>query len=240
MVKGQGQPAPLPSQLTASPTPSATVEPQPAELNNFLIALISGDQRIVSATILQKSRDNKTLKILNVDPETPIVVNGKFVKLSEAGLGGSFDGVDKALSAALFTPIEGSVYLQRLALAGLADAVGGVTVQSDAGYLVSEPGKPPLYVPPGSVSIAGEEAAGFAMVRATNESTPDFMARTNQVLRAVFESMPIDQQRVEETLSALGSLARSNIPTSSIAQMLVALKENNLWPNALITSKLIK
>ncbi len=240
LIKGQGQPNPLPSQITASPSPSKTAEPKPAELNYLFIALISGDQKIVSAMILQKSSDNKTLKLINIDPETPIVIKGKFVKLSDAGLGGSFDGVDKALSSSLFTPIEGSVYLQRLALAGLADAVGGVTVQANSNYLVSEPNRPPLFVPQGSVLIAGEQAAGFAMVKVPNEATADFMARTDQVIRAVFEGMPVDKQRVEETLSALGSLARSNIATSSIAQMLVVLKENNLWPNAIVTSKLIK
>jgi anionic cell wall polymer biosynthesis LytR-Cps2A-Psr (LCP) family protein len=239
LIKGQGQPNPLPSQLTAAPSPSATSEPAPTELRYLFIALISGDQKIVAATVLQKSASNETLNLINVDPETQILLNGRLVKLSDAGLSGSFDGVDSAVSLALRTPIEGAVYLQRLALAGLADSVGGITVQAAQNYLVSEPGKPALYVPQGSVLIAGEQAAGFAMVKVPTESTADFMNRTDQVLRAVFESMPADKQRVEEIFSALGSLARSNIPTSSVAQMLVAIKENNLWPNALITRALV-
>jgi hypothetical protein len=61
------------------------------------------------------------------------------------------------------------------------------------------------------------------------------MGRTNQVLRAVFENQQGDQERVDEVLSALGSLAQSNVPTPSIARLIVELRADNLWPSANIS-----
>jgi hypothetical protein len=40
---------------------------------------------------------------------------------------------------------------------------------------------------------------------------------------------------VDEVLSALGSLAQSNVPTQSIAQLIVELRASNLWASANIS-----
>ena len=230
-LKGEGQPTPLPEQVTATPTPGT--ELPIAEVNNLLIALIDSSQHIVSATILQKALDDSSLHVVNVDPDTEISVAGQApVKLADAGLGGSFDGVDEAISVAIGTPVDGSVYLQRLALAGLVDSVGGISVTSDGIYRVSVPEELDAYVYKGTANLDGKQAAGYAMVRGRTETAESFTSRTNQVLRATFEKMPSDQQRVEEVLSALGSLARSNVPTASIAKLVVSLRDNNLWPIA--------
>jgi hypothetical protein len=73
------------------------------------------------------------------------------------------------------------------------------------------------------------------MIKSQFETTDEFMARTNQVLRAVFENQQGDQERVDEVLSALGSLAKSNVPTQSIARLIVELRAANLWPSANIS-----
>lgn len=238
LLKGEGQPTPLPTQVTA--TPSQGTEIPVAEVNNLLVALIDSNQQVVSATILQKAPDNSTLHVINVDPDTEISVAGQPpVKLADAGLGGSFDGIDKAIAVAIGTPVDGSVYLQRLALAGLVDSVGGISVTSDGIYRVSVPGEPDAYVYKGTTNLDGKQAAGFAMVRGRTETAESFTNRTNQVLRATFEKMPSDQQRVEEVLSALGSLARSNVPTASVAKLVVSLRDNNLWPIASYARALI-
>lgn len=231
LLKGEGQPTPLPAQITASPT--AASEAPIAQVNNLLIALIDSTQHIISATVLQKSSDDTMFHVTNVDPEMLITVGDQPpVKLADSGLGGSFDGVDQALALALGTPIEGSVYLQRLALAGLVDSVGGISVVSDDIYRVSDLGELDAYVFKGTATLDGKEASGFAMIRGRTETPEHFTDRTNQVLRAVFENMPSDQQRVEEVLSALGSLARSNVPTASVAKLIVSLRDHNLWPIA--------
>ena len=233
VLRGDGQAAPLPAELTASP--SATAEPA-NDINNLMIALIDSNQKIVSVTVLKQSSDGTNLAIVNIDPATLIVPPGQgFVPISDAGLQGSFDGVDRAISGALGIPIDGSILLQRLALAGLVDGVGGVTIDSENLYRVSESGQPAEYVRPGSAVLDGGAAAGYAMVKSKFETTDEFMERTNQVLRAVFENQQGDAARVDEVLSALGSLAKSNVPTQSIARLIVELRADNLWSSANIS-----
>jgi hypothetical protein len=70
------------------------------------------------------------------------------------------------------------------------------------------------------------------MRRSKFESTDEFMTRGNQVLRAVFENLQGDQERVDEIFSSLGSIARSNVPTSSIAKLIIELRVSNFWPSA--------
>ena len=235
VLRGDGQAAPLPAEITASPSPSSTAEPA-TDINDLMIALIDSNQKIVSVTVLRQSSDGTKFAIVNIDPTTLIVPPGQgFVPISDAGLQGSFAGVDKAISGALGIPIDGSILLQRLALAGLVDDVGGVTIDSKNLYRVSEAGQPAQYVRLGSAVLDGGAAAGYAMVKSKFETTDEFMNRTNQVLRAVFENQTGDQARIDEVLSALGSLAQSNVPTQSIARLLVELRTANLWPNASIS-----
>ena len=235
VLRGDGQPAPLPVELTATPTASSTAEPA-TDINNLMIVLTDSKQKIVSVTVLKQSPDGTKLAIVNIDPATLIVPPGQgFVPISDAGLQGSFDGVDQAISGALGIPIDGSIYLQRLALAGLVDGVGGVTISSDNLYRVSEDGEPAQYVRLGSSLLTGSKAAGYAMIKSKFETTDQFMNRTNQILRAVFENQQGDQARIHEVLSALGSLARSNVSTQSIARLLVELRMANLWSSASVS-----
>ncbi len=237
VVRGDGQATPLPVELTATPSPIPSSIAQPAgDINNLMIALIDSEQKIVSVTVLRQSEDGTKFGIVNVDPATLIVPPGQgFVPISDAGLQGSFDGVDQAISGALGIPIDGSMYLRRLALAGLVDGVGGVTINSENLYRVNEAGEPAEYVRFGSALLPGGPAAGYAMVKSKFETTDQFMSRTNQVLRAVFENQQGDQARVHEVLSALGSLAQSNVPTDSIARLIVELRAANQWSSASIS-----
>ena len=233
VVRGDGQAAPLPDQVTATPlAPEEVVEPS-QEVNNLMFALIGSDQKIISVTVIRQSLNGEKLSIVNIDPKTFIVPPGQgFVPISDAGLQGSFDGVDKAISGALGIPIDGSIYLQRLAYAGLVDSIGGITIVSENLYRVSEPGELPRYVRAGTSLLEGSDAAGYAMLQSKFETTDEFMARGNQVLRAVFENLQGDQERIDEIFSALGSIARSNVPTASIAQLIIELRASNLWPSA--------
>jgi len=127
-----------------------------------MIALIDSKQKIVSVTVLRQSSDGTKFAIVNIDPATLIVPPGQgFVPISDAGLQGSFDGVEQAISGALGIPIDGSIYLRRLALEALVDGVGGVTIDSENLYRVSEEGQPAEYVRLGSALLHGGPATGM-------------------------------------------------------------------------------
>lgn len=232
-IRGDGQATPLPAEITAVPNAAQeNVEPE-VKIHNLMFALIDSGQEIASVTVIRYSLDGEKLALVNIDPATLIVPPGQgFVPISDAGLQGSFDGVDKAISGALGIPIDGSIYLQRLAYAGLVDSIGGVTIVSDNLYRVSEDGEFPRYVRAGTSLLEGSDAAGYAMRQSKFESTNEFMSRGNQVLRAVFENLQGDQERIDEIFSSLGSIARSNVPTASIARLIIELQAANLWPSA--------
>ena len=233
VIRGDGQATPLPAEITAVPNATQEDAEPEVEIHNLMFALIDSGQKIVSVTVIRYSLDGERLALVNIDPATLIVPPGQgFVPISDAGLQGSFDGIDKAISGALGIPIDGSIYLQRLAYAGLVDSIGGITIVSDNLYRVSEPGEAARYVRAGTSLLDGSDAAGYAMRRSKFESTDQFMARGNQVLRAVFENLQGDQERVDEIFSSLGSIARSNVPTSSIAKLIIELRVSNLWPSA--------
>lgn len=236
VMRGDGQAIPLADQVIAVPEPAQEVAESAQEVHNLMFALIDSDQKIVSVTVIRHSVLEEKLSIVNIDPATLIVPPGQgFVPISDAGLQGSFDGVDKAISGALGIPIDGSIYLQRLAYAGLVDSIGGITVVSENLYRVSERGEVPRYVRAGTSLLEGSDAAGYAMLQSKFETTDEFMTRGNQVLRAVFENLQGDQERVDEIFSALGSIARSNVPTASIARLIIELRAANLWPSAHIS-----
>ena len=102
VIRGDGQAVPLPDQVTAIPlVPEEVVEPS-QEVHNLMFALIGSDQKIISVTVIRQSLNGEKLSIVNIDPKTLIVPPGQgFVPISDAGLQGSFDGVDKAISGAL-------------------------------------------------------------------------------------------------------------------------------------------
>jgi len=233
VIRGDGQATPLPAEITAAPNATEENAEPEVKIHNLMFALIDSGQKIVSVTVIRYSLDGEKLALVNIDPATLIVPPGQgFVPISDAGLQGSFDGIDKSISGALGIPIDGSIYLQRLAYAGLVDSIGGVTIASENLYRVSEGGEFPRYVRAGTALLEGRDAAGYAMRRSKFESTDEFMTRGNQVLRAVFENLQGDQERVDEIFSSLGSIARSNVPTSSIAKLIIELRVSNLWPSA--------
>jgi anionic cell wall polymer biosynthesis LytR-Cps2A-Psr (LCP) family protein len=233
VIRGDGQATPLPAEITAAPNATEENAEPEVKIHNLMFALIDSGQKIVSVTVIRYSLDGEKLALVNIDPATLIVPPGQgFVPISDAGLQGSFDGIDKSISGALGIPIDGSIYLQRLAYAGLVDSIGGVTIASENLYRVSEGGEFPRYVRAGTALLEGRDAAGYAMRRSKFESTDEFMTRGNQVLRAVFENLQGDQERVDEIFSSLGSIARSDVPTSSIAKLIIELRVSNLWPSA--------
>jgi hypothetical protein len=75
VLRGDGQAAPLPAEITASPDVSSTSDPA-TDINNLLIALIDSQQKIVSVTVLKQSSDGTKFSIVNVDPATLIVPPG--------------------------------------------------------------------------------------------------------------------------------------------------------------------
>ena len=228
-VKGQGQPDPLPAYLTAAPTPTSTEVPK--KIDRLLVQVADSKNHIVGTALL--IRGPGTLHVLNFAPHVVLDMgDAGLMDMYTAGAIQLPEQIQRGLTLASGIPIDGTLVMQRLALAGLVDAVGGVDVQSSQMYNIASAGAPQDFVTPGRNHLTGGRAASYATFLALGEAESDRIARFNAVLRAALAGLPNDPVRAQEVVSALGSLARSTIPTPNVVDALSYFNSNNLWPTA--------
>lgn len=203
-----------------------------SEIRTLLIQFAEDDKSIAGLALLIKEV-NTGLQIVNISPQAAMQFSDAgLLTLQDAGTQVSPRDVADALSVATGIRIDATLSLQRLAIAGLVDSVGGVDVDAQTGLLVSGPDQEPLYVAPGQQTLSGQYAAGYALVQQFIENEEVQIARMNVILRGMFNDLSIDESFVDETLAALGSLARSDVSTADLATFLVSLNQQNLWPAA--------
>lgn len=215
----------VPDDLVATPE---TV----TEIKTLLVQL-AGDDKATGGLALLVKEENVGLLVFNISPKV-VASFGQagLMTTTEAGTQVSPNVIAEALASATGIRIDGTLTLQRLAVAGLVDSVGGVQVNSPNGLLVSGLDENALYVPPGTQRLDGQHAAGYAMIQQFFETEAQQTSRMNEVLRIVFRQLPDEVSQADETIAALGSLARSNISTEEIAKFLVSLNQKNLWATA--------
>ncbi len=126
-----------------------------------------------------------------------------------------------ALSDLLALRIDGTLSLARLALAGMVDYVGGITVNvTRAVKEKGKDGKEVLVVPVGTVHLNGSQAAAYALAWLSGEPEAARLARYSDVLTNTIAGLPDDQGRIEAMLTSLGGSARTTTATSSVAEFL--------------------
>lgn len=221
-IRGQQQP----DETGALPTNTTD------EVKTLLVQLARDDKSTSGLAILV-NEEKYGLRVFNISPSAVSQFGeAGLMTMAEAGTQVAPAVVAEAVSTATGIRIDGTLTLQRLAVAGLVDSIGGISVNPSSGLLVSELNATPMYVPPGEQLLDGQHAAGYAMIQQFTEVESQQISRMNQVLKDVFGSLPSEESKVDETIAALGSLARSNISTSDIAKFLVTLNQKKLWANA--------
>ena len=229
VVKGEGQRTPLPPDVTASATPSSSAVPG-KRLSNLLLTVTDRKGHTLVASILNLSADNSHVDIVSVDPRTVVDLDTRgMASLGSTSLETSPDLVQDAVSVATGFPIEGTLVMQRLSLAGLIDGVGGIDVVSAGDYVVSPIGEQPVYVFHGAQHLDGTQASYYATFLQDGEPESARVARLNTVVAATLSSLPKDGKRLKEVITALGALAKSTIPTQSIAGLFLDLNAGNAW-----------
>ena len=198
-----------------------TSPPKAQDIRSLFVVLTDDDNKVARTSLIVAAKDFHSITALSFDPRIVIDTGSNgMMPIRNAIPQADPSGVDDAVEIASNVKIDGALLTQRLALAGLIDAVGGITVNSSDTYRVSPKGDAALYVRKGKSHIDGTRAAGFAL-------TSD--AAYLQVLVQTFAKLPSDSQRINEIMGALGSLARSTVPTSDISSMIVAMGAGNAW-----------
>ncbi len=131
-----------------------------------------------------------------------------------------------ALSDLLALRIDGTLSLARLALAGMVDFVGGITVDVDQAITTTDPdsGVQTVVVPVGVQTLDGNQAATYALAWLPDEPEAARMARDPQVMTATISSLPDDALRIEAMLTSLGGSARTTQPTTTVAEFLLQMR----------------
>lgn len=131
-----------------------------------------------------------------------------------------------ALSDLLALRIDGTLSLGRLALAGIVDYVGGITVVVDEAVTATDPqtGAETVVVPAGQQLLDGTQAAAYALAWLPGEPEAARLARFSAVMTETIGALPDDQLRVEQMLTSLGGSARTTTTTADVAQFLVRMR----------------
>lgn len=227
-LKGEGQPNPLPTLDPASPTPSTPAAPV---VGNLLVQVTDDSLRTVASVLL--SRDGTTLRGVTMDPHLVCDFGQLGLQtLSSAGPIVPLPAMQETVQRSTDMRVDGVLTLQRLAFAGLIDSVGGVTVTVDRPMQVSPDPANPTWVGSGSQVLAGVVAADYALYRGPREAEAARVSRFSTVLSAVLSALPRDTGSTSSVISALGSTARSTVPTDAVSQFLVGLNTDDLWRSA--------
>jgi LytR cell envelope-related transcriptional attenuator/LytR_cpsA_psr family len=135
-----------------------------------------------------------------------------------------------ALSDLLALRIDGTLSLARLALAGMVDYVGGITIDVDKPITVTDEATQveTVVVPSGTQTLDGNQAATYALAWLPDEPEAARLARYSQVMTATISGLPDDALRIEQMLTSLGASARTTTTTGAVAEFLLQMRRSIL------------
>ena len=135
-----------------------------------------------------------------------------------------------ALSDLLALRIDGTLSLARLALAGMVDFVGGITIDVDTSITVTDEdtGIETVVVPAGTQTLDGNQAATYALAWLPDEPEAARLARYSQVMTTTISRLPDDALRIEQMLTSLGASARTTTTSSAVAEFLLQMRNGIL------------
>lgn len=237
-ANGTPEPQPNPSPTaspTTSPTATPTTSPSPSPTPSPAPQL--------PATLLWQVRNDDLLAVDNLLIGTPTSVSSTALLyvpgglLVDAGAAGEMTlartallsdtlASPRALSGLLGVEVTGAFVLDRLAFAGLVDAVDGVWVITSNGR----------------THLSGGEAADYVLMRSPGESEAEGIARFSEVMQSVFLRLPDDVDQMRQLVTSLGVMARSTIPTQDVVALLMsthaAVRARDMVEDVLPTSVL--
>lgn len=132
------------------------------------------------------------------------------------------------IEGALGLRIDAGLTLDRLAFAGLVDAVDGVWVELDRPILlpaIGDDGQRRV-LGPGWVKMDGIAAADYAVLRVPGELEDQRIDRFLGLFVDVVDRMPRTEEQMRQLLTSLGSLAQSTVPTEELVPFLMTVRSD--------------
>lgn len=216
IVRSEGVPAPEPS-----PTAAAAEE-------TLLLQVLDADGYAVGNVVLGiEPPQVESMTVVMAVPASLLVPQGD----DSVTLGATPAAADTlagvtAIEQALGLRIDAGLALDRLAFAGLVDAVDGVWVELDRPVLLPAIGDNGRFrvLGPGWVKMDGIAAADYAVLRLPGESESDQVERFLGVLEEAILQLPRSDDQMRQLLTSLGSLAQSTVPTEELVPFLMTVR----------------
>lgn len=211
-----GDPAPTPQ-----PTqPSTAAAPQ----TTALIQVSDGRSSLVS-TLTASGGSRERGVLIGVPRETAVFEGGLGSSLYASTISTDERASARALSATTGVRIDIHWKMDRRALAGWVDAVGGVEVASDEvlRFRDSE-GAVKLRLPSGTRRLSGPEASWYVTGWINGESTSEeAQNRWGDVLGQILAALPPAPDAIRQILISLGALSSPSVGSTELAGYLAAL-----------------
>jgi hypothetical protein len=217
-------PPPEPTPTAVSPsasTPPVTTSPETMLLQattpegavgNIVTALTSDDTDTDAVATLLPLRND----LIVSSPQSPPAP----LQLTETGL----DTLRPAAATAATLGVRIDAYwrMDRKALAGLVDSVGGFPVTiSERLRIRDEAGLVALRLRPGKQRLTGTDASWYALGDVRGQSAVQAGDRFTAVVTKTLIRLPASDIEIREALTALGALAPSSIGTQDLATYLL-------------------
>lgn len=120
--------------------------------------------------------------------------------------------------------VDDAWVLDRLALAGLVDAVGGVRVNVAEQTIFLTDQNRPVVLPAGIQTVSGAQAADYVLdsaLRDEQERLVRFQAVWDQILRR----FPTDTEKARTLVVSLGALSKATMPSEELAVLLAEVRD---------------
>lgn len=214
------------------PAPQPSPQPtQPAAGGQQTLLVQVTLDRIRAASLLTATGGEPDQAVMLSMPQDLLLVDGPtYTPLLDANLSLNRRLTARASDNTLGVRVDGGWRMERKALAGFVDSVGGITVdlEQPTTYL-NELDEPALTLPAGESRLTGPDASWYVIGEVPGEDMiAGIQARFAEVFVKAVEKLPDDVNAVSATLTSLGALSDPLNGTSALAQVLLQFRENFL------------
>lgn len=232
VVTGETAPA---SSDPASPPPSSAASgaagrtaaaKEPADLGQrtLLLQVRDANGLVSNAILLATASADRTATAITLPPNL-LVPTPQWTPLEFTASTADTLLSRNAVSMALGVRVDASLTLDRLALAALVDAIGGIPVEIDESVTVVKDSVVVVSIPAGSRVIDGVTAADYAMALPAQATERDRVQRFLVVLQRILQGLPTDQEGMGQLVLSLGSLAKSTATNDELVATLLDLRQ---------------
>lgn len=214
---------------TPTPQPTPTVSPtvEPLEAEPTLLVQLRDDTFTNVGNVLVALAESNSGSQLYLPHSLAIAAVGNRQETLGATGAAPIQQAPNLVAAQTGVRTDGAFVLDRLAFAGLVDAVGGIQVEVPATIaFIDRAGTTLAVIPAGSQTLDGPEAALYATYRAPGAPPDDQYARFQQAWNAVLPKLPDSVDRMRAILGSLGALARSTESIAPLSEFLTRAGES--------------